>query len=558
MKNTHEKQSMKTFYHQKRFDSHSTTSRSICEHANDRLSKFLLFFLAAFLLSLMGGACGSSNNMLATATVNTPTYSTGGTTEITVTNTSANPILNPKVTLVSWLGDIATNQSLTLNGSIAPKQSYTFSFTVDNTQTNITTSQNNYQYLITNPTSAQIQVSADNLAAPINPELNVVVPPNPLSLTLWEDILINADLWGDEPEILSAGYGFEGIEGVEQGESFVVAAGGAWETVTTPDPPYSALTTARTQSQVSIAWGYPTYFADAMPICFSWPVLPSTVDRSDFEITLNTGEVTTPYVASISPNLEYNERSCVVVFGEFGNRLSPGTEGAIYPAQVTIVKNLKLVGPAGPVSAVGLTKESTNPYTPHGGPTLIGAKLSVMNTTGEGVGSDNAFSGGYPNDGVSYYGSDAQYRLRIYTTGGFSPDGVAAVLPTDFSTFFKILAVENNVTTELVSTNVPYTFNAGTITIVGLADLGVYNAPINDAYTADSDNYIDIVLKGDGAAMRLITAVQIPTIDPYIPFYNPGGPGNNPTPGVTYTSPGPALSQPVTMAIDDPKTVTYP
>lgn len=59
-----------------------------------------------------------------------------------------------------------------------------------------------------------------------------------------------------------------------------------------------------------------------------------------------------PEVASISPNLLYNKRSCVVIFGHFGNRLAPGTSGALYPTQLTIIDKgttLKLVGPNGPV-----------------------------------------------------------------------------------------------------------------------------------------------------------------------------------------------------------------
>jgi len=36
------------------------------------------------------------------------------------------------------------------------------------------------------------------------------------------------------------------------------------------------------------------------------------------------------------------------------------------------------------------------------------------------------------------------------------------------------------------------------------------------------------------------------------------GPGNNPTPGVTYTYPGPTWTQAVTIALDDPMTVNYP
>lgn len=520
-----------------------------------------LSFVLTILFTIYGcSSGGSSTNSATSISTNTPLYSPGATTEIVVTNTSeSNSIINPKITLAAWLESIATDKNLSLAGDIAPGATYTFSFKLPATESSITTSRNNYQYLITNTSSGEIQISAANLGNPVNPTLEVRVPPNPASHTLWEDIIINADLWSDKPEIMSAGYGFEGIEGVQQGESYVVAAGGAWEIVTTPNPPYLALTSSKTPTVVELAWGYPTYFADAMPIVFSWPVLPSTVKGEDFAITLNTGEVVTPYVASISPNLEYNERSCVVIFGEFGNRLSPGTPGAIYPTKVTIVKNLKMLGPQGLVSAVGLSKDSTNPYTPNGGPTLVAAKLSRMLILGEGVGESNAFSGGYPNNGVAYYGeSNAQYRLRIYTTGGFSPDGVAAVQPQDFQRFFRIQVTNSSgEVTWLTATNYVYSFPQGTIEIVGLADLGLAGETINDAYTEDSDNYIDFILKGDEAAMRLITAVEIPAANGYLPFYNPGGPGNNPTPGVTYTSPGPYTLQTVTMAIDDPLTVTH-
>lgn len=73
-----------------------------------------------------------------------------------------------------------------------------------------------------------------------------------------------------------------------------------------------------------------------------------------------------------------------------------------------------------------------------------------------------------------------------------------------------------------------------------------------------SELLLIILLKGDEAAMRLITAVIIPASVLYSPLYNPGGPGNNLTPGVIYTQPGPYTYQPVTMAIDDPMTVSYP
>ena len=110
--------------------------------------------------------------------------------------------------------------------------------------------------------------------------LRVISAPSITYQSLLEDKLINADLWGESPEILSANYGFEGIEGVPGNEAGVVAAGGAWMNITTPDAPYSAYTSAQTPSDVAFGFGYPTYYADAMPICFSWPVLPSTVNPS--------------------------------------------------------------------------------------------------------------------------------------------------------------------------------------------------------------------------------------------------------------------------------------
>ena len=59
------------------------------------------------------------------------------------------------------------------------------------------------------------------------------IDPNPLpSLTyrlLARDIVIDADLWSPRPEILSAGYGFDGIIGVDGGETDVRVARGHLE-----------------------------------------------------------------------------------------------------------------------------------------------------------------------------------------------------------------------------------------------------------------------------------------------------------------------------------------
>ena len=55
-----------------------------------------------------------------------------------------------------------------------------------------------------------------------------------------------------------------------------------------------------------------------------------------------------------------------------------------------------------------------------------------------------------------------------------------------------------------------------------------------------------------------ITFLEIPSIEGgYTPFYNPGGPGTTPTPGVSYSAAGPRDLEPVIMALDDPMRVSY-
>ena len=381
---------------------------------------------------------------------------------------------------------------------------------------------------------------------------------------LMQDILINADLWGTVPRIMASDYAFEGIMGVTLNETDVRAAGGTWNTVTGSDnPPDRAYTSAQSPSGVAFSFGYPVNFADALPVVFSWPVLPSTVKPENFLLTLNTGLQINPEVVSIGPNFEYNERNTVVLFGEFGNRLAPDDPGAVYVTHVELVEGsspLRLFGPQGAVEATGLNKESISAYSsPTAGPYLVGAKLSAMSVLGESAPA--LFSGNLPNDGVSLYGDDAQFRLRLLTSGGFSPDGVTSMLPTEFSRYFRLRLVDGDGLEHwLEETDVDYQIGEYTLRILGLADLGPVatdEMPYNDAYIEDHDNQIDIILKGDEQAMRWITDVHIPAEGLYSPFYNPGGPGNNPTFGVTYSSPGPAQLLPVWNALDDPMTVTF-
>ena len=103
------------------------------------------------------------------------------------------------------------------------------------------------------------------------------------------------------------------------------------------------------------------------------------------------------------------------------------------------------VGPDQQVfEAVGLSWETdSSPYDENNGPRLVGAKLNHVGNEaiGESFNLPPVLSNAFPaNDEFVLY-DEGDFRLRILTSGGFSPDGVRGVLPTDFETFFKIIGV---------------------------------------------------------------------------------------------------------------------
>ena len=395
---------------------------------------------------------------------------------------------------------------------------------------------------------------------------------------LRQDTITNADLWDREPKMMAAGLGFTNIIGVPgisaedpaASKTLVELAGGTWNTLTCAagqEPTLSNYTATVESASVRNAFGQVVYYSDGLPIEFSWPMLPSTLNPTDFKVTLTNGSVVTPQVASISPNFEFNERSVAVIFGHFGNRIAPDQPGAIYVAKVEVVADdtpLQLVGPnQQTVSAVGLSATSRgSPYTDpdvapqdRGGPRLAAAKLSVMSAEGEAAPS--VFSQNLPNDGIALYGDRAKYRLRVYTTGGMTVGGVRGVFPTDFARIFRLQAKSSaGATVTLTQTGKDYLIDGARVQVVGLADLGKKQDTYDDCYVDDRDNYIDVILDGDRAAVERITTVEIPSTGAYTPLYNPGGPGNNPAPGVRYSAPSPPISQQVTNALDDPMTVT--
>ncbi len=398
---------------------------------------------------------------------------------------------------------------------------------------------------------------------------------------LREDVLVNADMWDTEPRMMAAGLGFTNIIGVDDlstddldgSRTRVRLAGGAWNILECSpghEPELASYTSAATPQAVKTTYGEEVHYSDGLPIEFSWPVLPSTVDADDFLVNLTNGTSVQPRVAAAWPNFEYNERSTVVIFGHFGNRIDPTEPGAIYPVSVEVVQGestLELVGADKQrVSAVGMSAQAPgSPYTDpdvspqdRGGPRLAAAKLTRY--TSEGDSGPALFSSGLlPNHGEALYGNRAEYRLRVFTTGGMTPDGVRGMWPTEYERFFRITAVDDAGEQVLVSeTGMDYQINGGTLRVEGLADLGLPQSTYDDCYQEDKDNQIDIILSGDDEALRAITRVQMPSTGEYSPVYNPGGPGNDPTPGVRYTAPSPPIDIPVLMALDDPLVVNYP
>lgn len=394
---------------------------------------------------------------------------------------------------------------------------------------------------------------------------------SPAYIELQREVVINSDIWSTTARILSADFGFEGIIGIPglDGAStlgLAVAAGAGVNADfagLTPEPPLRALTSATpVTGLIQGGYGAPVIHGDALPIVFSLPVLPGTLAATDIAIRLNTGEVVTPQAVGLNPNHEYNERNVVVVFGEFGNRLTPGTDGAIYPVSVEIVPDdrpLMLIGPDGPQSAVGLTAASGNPYVT--GPSLLAAKLSRFSAVGDA--GPASLTAGMTNDGATLYQEAATYRLRLLTNGGFSPDGVSAIRPGDFSRFFQLQAVDSEGRLVTITRDgVAYDLGPGlgVVKVVGLADLGPPAAGIPiPYYRADNDNYIDIILTGDEAAVRSLLNVKIPTAAEagYSDIYTPGGPGRTPVAGTIYTKPAAAQTLAITDSLDGLTTVSH-
>ena len=381
---------------------------------------------------------------------------------------------------------------------------------------------------------------------------------------------LSADFFAARPQILTANYGFDGYMGVpglvgtsDQARQIAFDNGVSWNPI---DPSLNAAARAY-YSAVGTGTFLATYgvqanLLDTIPVVFSHPVLGSTLNPTDFLVIVNTGETVVPVAASFLPNLEFNERQTVVLTGDWGNRLDPSSPDARYPVSVTIVEDdtpLQWITSTGLVSAVGATIDSANPYVQGNGPRILAAKLDAYSDLGEGAPSWLAAS--TANSGLDLYGDEAAYRLRLYTSAGFSPDGIASITPDDFATFFQLIALDQN-NQQVLLTQTGFAYNIagfGEIRILGIADTGLKQDSYDVAYVEDHDNQYDIILAGDAAAVARLQSVRMPSSGDYSPVYNPGGPGSDPAnnPPVPFTVASSDQTVQITPAGEQPDLVTY-
>ena len=127
-------------------------------------------------------------------------------------------------------------------------------------------------------------------------------------LQLTNGTLEGADYWRDESVILSAGYGFDNIIRLpELTEKTVRQAGGSWygglECTNGEAPTTNVLTSSAVAD--TIDQGYEDYadYDDGLPVVFSWPLATETVDPTDFQFTLNTGEIVFAHAAGMYPKM---------------------------------------------------------------------------------------------------------------------------------------------------------------------------------------------------------------------------------------------------------------
>ncbi len=408
---------------------------------------------------------------------------------------------------------------------------------------------------------------------------------NPNYYRFNSDIIVNSPILSNTPKILYAG-GFSMLNSVSiLNKSHVLDTQGNWDNRYSEND-LKIITARAITSTGDIRGGGsiadPTFnlFYDNIPVTFSHPVLISSLSELQFVVNLNNGFVAKPFNFGASPNTKYNEKACIVLNGYFNNKITEGPN-AIYPVSIQIIeaygKKLYCIGPDGLIDMTGQTIQMNNPYVSP--PTLLTCILhsyyqpenDIYNNLGEtGCGLNKTE---LLNNGVIFYGNNAQYRFRIFTGPGYSPDGITSLLPDKYENYFFLQYVDPNTgsTTDLMKQNYTYEINGKFVEIVGLAELGVPQTTYDNTYVEDHDNQVDIIVKGDIEIIENIKKLIIPSgtdkngnpVEPYTnytKFYNPGGPGPNPPPeseNILYCPPSVYQELDVVNHLTNPQTITY-
>lgn len=408
---------------------------------------------------------------------------------------------------------------------------------------------------------AKVSLAARQLTKKTKKTLAPTQPPS-MSLTYQRpdrEIILAADLWSPFPKILSGEPGFQGIVGISaQNQGVVEATGGAWNSNLNVCP-LSGLNAPAKVRTASI----PAQFIanmydctckanlfDGLPLCFSWPIVPSSIKRDFIQYTRSDGAVFSPRCISGRPNFEYNERHCIVMFDNFMTRAVPGEPGRLYMKKIEVIGDLMLVGPNGTrVSAKGMSNEPSSDKTSYqSGPFIMASRLDRLNNIGE-TSAILPSATSAANSGLDLYGDqcdseyDYKYRLRIFFSGGMTPDGVTNLKPTQFADYFTI-KLKTGFKVEDTSPNmVTYNEITALMSVLGLADLGSKQDQYDDCYEEDKDNYIDFIICVSGPETEAEANLFIQVVDGVIAFekqkylFTPGGPGQTPTLGTRYTAP---------------------
>ena len=395
---------------------------------------------------------------------------------------------------------------------------------------------------------------------------------------IMNDILVNAEIWSNQIEIISMDVGFAD----SIGNPFVNTPNGLTKEklryysglVGAPftdhicmlsDSNNSSTTTNSSKEKIrsgivsnlvvtSVTGQADIFYGDAMPVVFSHPILFSTVIRDAFEITLNTGEKVVPSAVMVVPNWDYNERNVVVMIHDgLSNRKTWDEEGAIYPVSIEIVADVMFVDEFGDlINGRGLQGAAKYSYLERG-PEIIKAKIYNATeiffnndaATADALDllkSENPF-GIANNDLLDLY-PNAQFGITVLSNWGMTKDGLTGFKPNDYNRLFQIkVELNNGETIVLAQSGIEYDVDGYTIEVIGLAELGVLQDSYDECYSEDRDNFYIIALNGDIEAMGKIKSVILPasgtnpeTGEGYYSVYSPGGPGLYPNSTLTYSA----------------------